>query len=36
VLLYDSGTFIISLLVIEQVFSLVMGLVLVRVEQLLD
>jgi hypothetical protein len=35
-LLYDSGTFIISLLVIEQVFSLVMELVLVRAGQLLD
>jgi len=30
------GTFIISLLAIEQVFSLVTGLALVRAEQLLD
>ena len=35
-LLYDRGTFIIYLLVIEQVFLLVMVLVLVRAEQLLD
>jgi hypothetical protein len=35
-LLYDSGIFIISLLVIGQVFLLVMVLVLARDERLLD
>jgi hypothetical protein len=35
-MLYDRGTFIISLLVIGQVFLLVMVLVLARAEQLLD